>query len=164
MTRRKFVLMGSMVVAAARSSLGEEEGEAKASKGEATVRIGIVTDLHYADTPAYATGHGVSVDWDGKGLDCHILRTAWIPGAEVEKTATVAIEGVNLSMKDLGALKDGAEAAAMLREVQGTEPDEVRGWRERAGPLVGVTRDLRMALRGHDRGSGRRLSAPINNW
>ena len=26
-----------------------------------------VADLHYADTPEYATGHGVSADWDSRG-------------------------------------------------------------------------------------------------
>lgn len=56
MTRRKFVLTGSMVVAG-RSLLGEEDGKAKASEGEATVRIGIVTDLHYADKPTAGSRH-----------------------------------------------------------------------------------------------------------
>ena len=74
-----------------------------------------VADLHYADTPAYATGHGVSVDWQIVDGGCRLLRTAWVPSAEVEQTKTVAVPGVELSMERLGALADGAAAGAALR-------------------------------------------------
>lgn len=47
-----------------------------------------VSDLHYADTPEYATGHGVSAEWEIVNGACRLLRSAWIPSAEVEKTAT----------------------------------------------------------------------------
>lgn len=66
-----------------------------------------VADLHYADAPAYATGHGVSAEWGVVDGACHELRTAWIPCAEVEKTQTVPIPGVELSMEALGGLVDG---------------------------------------------------------
>jgi len=55
-----------------------------------------VADLHYADTPEYATGHGVSAEWEVVGKACRLLRTAWIPSAEVEKTATADVPGVEL--------------------------------------------------------------------
>jgi len=74
-----------------------------------------IADLHYADTPAYATGHGVSAEWEITDGACRLLRTAWIPSAEVEKTETVAIEGVELSMDVLGKLAEGAAAEAALR-------------------------------------------------
>jgi hypothetical protein len=74
-----------------------------------------VADLHYADTPEYATGHGVSAAWEIADGVCRVLRTAWMPRAEVEKTETVAIAGVELSMDALGGLTDGAAAAAALR-------------------------------------------------
>ena len=32
-----------------------------------------IADLHYADTPEYATGHGVSVEWDIIDEQCHLL-------------------------------------------------------------------------------------------
>ena len=48
-----------------------------------------VADLHYADTPELATGHGVSADWEVVDGDCRRLRTTWIPSASVEKTETV---------------------------------------------------------------------------
>jgi hypothetical protein len=75
----------------------------------------LVADLHYADTPEYATGHGVSVEWQIVDGACHLLRTAWIPSAEVEKTATVDVPGVELSMQALGELTDGAAARVALR-------------------------------------------------
>src|SRR6266849_5324515 len=74
-----------------------------------------VADLHYADAPEYATGHGVSVDWEIADGACQLIRTTWIPAAEVEKTATVAVEGVELSMEALGMLADGVAAEAALR-------------------------------------------------
>lgn len=74
-----------------------------------------MADLHYADTPEYATGHGISAEWEMVDGACHLLRTAWIPSAEVEKTETVDIPGVELSMEALGALADGAAAWVALR-------------------------------------------------
>src|SRR5207253_3436119 len=100
-----------------------------------------VADLHYADTPEYATGHGVSAEWEVVDDTCHLLRTAWIPTAEVENTATVDVPGVELSMEALGALPDGAAAEAGLRPLVA----QYRGWIEarRAGiaTLQGARRE-----------------------
>ena len=76
-----------------------------------------VADLHYADTPEYATGHGISAEWEIVASTCHLLRTAWLPSAEVEKTDTVDIEGMELSMEALGALVDGAATEVALRPI-----------------------------------------------
>ncbi|MBD3237763.1 MAG: helicase, partial [Candidatus Eisenbacteria bacterium] len=73
-----------------------------------------VTDLHYADTPAYATGHGVSAEWELEHGACRLLRTTWIPSAEVEKTEVAKIDDVQLSMDKLGALEDGDATMAAL--------------------------------------------------
>jgi hypothetical protein len=73
-----------------------------------------VADLHYADAPEHATGHGVSVEWDLAGGTCRVLRTTWIPRAEVEKTTTVDLPGVEISMYKLGQLEDGSAATAGL--------------------------------------------------
>ena len=74
-----------------------------------------VADLHYGDVPEYAAGHGVAADWD---LDqdgaCHRLRTTWTPVAEVEKTETLEVPGVELGMAELGKLADGAAAERAL--------------------------------------------------
>jgi hypothetical protein len=75
----------------------------------------LVADLHYADTPEYATGHGVSTEWEVVGGKCHLIRTAWIARAEVEKTIAMDMPGVELSMETLGALADGAAAEVALR-------------------------------------------------
>ena len=75
-----------------------------------------VADLHYADTPEYATGHGVSADWETAADGaCRRVRTTWIPRAEVEKIETAEIPGVELSMDALGAASSGAEAGPMLQ-------------------------------------------------
>ena len=91
-----------------------------------------VADLHYADTPEYATGHGVSADWKiaGDGV-CRRVRTTWIPRAEVEKIETVAVAGAEFSMRALGEAANGAEAERMLRPLV----TEYRDWIEsrRAG-------------------------------
>jgi hypothetical protein len=73
-----------------------------------------VADLHYADTPEFATGHGVSVDWDLVDGECRLLRTRWIPSAEVEQTVPAQVEGAELRMEALGVLSDGAAAQAAL--------------------------------------------------
>ena len=83
-----------------------------------------VADLHYADTPEYATGHGVSADWEVVDGACRKLRTAWIPGADVEKTETVEVSGAVLSMDALGSLPDGQAAEAALRPLV----DRYRAW------------------------------------
>ena len=68
-----------------------------------------VADLHYADVPEYATGHGVSAEWELLDGHCRVVRTAWSPSAEVEKTETAEIPAVELSLERLGALA-GADA------------------------------------------------------
>ncbi|MCY4512045.1 MAG: helicase, partial [Acidobacteria bacterium] len=85
-----------------------------------------VADLHYADTPEYATGHGVSAEWDLDDGGCRALRTAWIARAEVEKTAASNVPGVELSMEILGQL-DGVEPAS---QALGPLIEQYRGWIE----------------------------------
>ena len=69
-----------------------------------------VADLHYADTPEYATGHGVSADWELVDGECRMLRSTWIPNATVESTRTVDVRDAELSMEVLGDLADGTAA------------------------------------------------------
>ena len=84
-----------------------------------------VADLHYADTPSYATGHGVAGEWeiDPDGA-CHRVRTTWIPSAEVEVVKTEDVRGAELGMEALGALRDGAAAQAALAPIA----TEYRAW------------------------------------
>jgi hypothetical protein len=101
----------------------------------------LVADLHYADTPEYATGHAVSAEWELVDGSCHVLRTAWIPSAEVEKTETVPIERVELSMEALGSLADGNAATVALQPLV----EQYRGWieqqRENLASLSGSRRE-----------------------
>jgi hypothetical protein len=100
-----------------------------------------VADLHYADTPEYATGHGVSADWEIVDGVCRLLRTAWIPSAEVEKTATANVPGVELSMEALGALADGAAADAGLETLVAHYRTWITGKRAEIGALQGARRE-----------------------
>lgn len=73
-----------------------------------------VAHLHYADTPAFATGHGVSADWTIEDGECRQVCTTWIGSAEVEATEPNEVPGVELSMRRLGELPDGATAGKAL--------------------------------------------------
>ncbi len=65
-------------------------------------------DLHYADTPEYAIGHGVSAEWDLDDDRCRSIRTAWVGAAEVAKTVAADVPGGGeLSMEVLGRLDGG---------------------------------------------------------
>ena len=83
-----------------------------------------VAELHYADTPGYATGHGVSAEWQTVDGACYLLRTTWIPAAEVEKTETRDVPSVELSMEALGSLADGKAAQTALLPLV----DQYRAW------------------------------------
>ena len=102
-----------------------------------------VADLHYAETPEYATGHGVSAEWELVDGGCRSIRTAWIGTAEVEKTATAAVPGVELSMETLGRLGD----ATATQQALGPLVAQYREWIEArrqdvvAGPWQGDRRD-----------------------
>ena len=74
-----------------------------------------VADLHYRDVFEYAVGHGVSATAERQpDGSCTLVRTTWIPTAEVERVAPSEIAGVELGMEALGALTDAAEAHAKL--------------------------------------------------
>jgi hypothetical protein len=98
-----------------------------------------VADLHYAATPEYATGHGVSVEWQLVDNACRELCTAWIPQAEVQKTATVAVPDVELSMDALGALLDGANVEIKLRPMV----DHYRSWIESQRSIIATLKGSR---------------------
>jgi hypothetical protein len=100
-----------------------------------------VADLHYADTPEYATGHGVSAEWEIVDSACRLLRSAWIPSAEVEKTETVDVPGAELSMDALGALVDGTAAETALQPLVGQYRSWIQSRRSTIATLQGNRRD-----------------------
>jgi hypothetical protein len=66
-----------------------------------------VADLHYRDAFEFAVGHGVatSVEQDNNG-HCFVMKTTWIPVAEVERVAPATIPNVELGMEELGSITD----------------------------------------------------------
>ncbi len=75
-----------------------------------------VGDLQYRDTGEYAVGHNVATEAVlSNGSHCQIVRTCWIPQAEVERVVPEAIPGVELSMDNLATLKDGDDAKSKLQ-------------------------------------------------
>jgi hypothetical protein len=100
-----------------------------------------VSDLHYADVPEYATGHGVSADWEITNDACHVLRTAWIPEAKVEKTVTTQIKSVELSMDALGTIADGAAVEAALQPLVRSYREWIDSWKRSIDSLSGTRRE-----------------------
>ncbi|MBT9546815.1 MAG: helicase [Candidatus Sericytochromatia bacterium] len=101
-----------------------------------------VADLHYADTPEFATGHGVSAEWDLLNGQCRILRTAWIPSAEVEKMETIVIPDVELQMDTLGGLSDGQALKTALRPLV----SQYREWIQQQGKPLSDLSDSRQEV------------------
>ena len=93
-----------------------------------------VADLHYADAPEFAVGHGVSAAWDTEegGGGCRRVRTEWIGSAAVERVETEDATGAERSMDALGALRDGPAAVAALEPLA----SGYRAWIEEQRALV----------------------------
>lgn len=84
-----------------------------------------VGDLQYWDACEYAVGHSVATKADVSDVCiCRVVRTCWIPQAQVERVAPAAITGVELSMDRLSELAKGDDAKAKL----GNLVTEYRSW------------------------------------
>ncbi|MBP1468416.1 DISARM system helicase DrmA [Candidatus Chloroploca sp. M-50] len=99
----------------------------------------MVADLHYADVPEYAVGHGVAADWALTDGRCQRMWSTWIPRASVEKTETVDVPEVEVRMDVLGALRDGDAAVAAL----GPLVAAYRAWIGQQQAATTTLRDLR---------------------
>ena len=73
-----------------------------------------VADLQYRNAFEFAVGHSVATEAVLEDGTCRLVRTCWIPQAEVERVAPTPISGVELGMDELGLLADGSEAQAKL--------------------------------------------------
>ena len=120
-----------------------------------------IADLHYADTPEYAAGHGVAADWELVDGACRLLRTTWIPTAEVETTETVEVPGVELAMAALGDLSDGGAAERALTPLV----TGYRAWIDQQDAaltdLTGERRDTAEELVFHARSAANRIERGI---
>ena len=84
-----------------------------------------VADLQYREAFEFAVGHSIATEaLVNDARACQIVRTCWIPHAEVERVAPAHIAGVELSMDALGQLTDAAEAHARL----GALVTQYRAW------------------------------------
>ena len=121
-----------------------------------------VTRLHYADTPAYATGHGVSADWTLEERECRCVRTTWIGSSEVEATKPHPVPGVELSMRALGRLADGRAARKALSPLLAEYRRWIESRREAARALAEEHRQTAEVLI-HDAGvAADRMERGIN--
>jgi len=105
-----------------------------------------VADLHYASTPSYATGHGVSVDWTVASGQCIQVRTTWIGSAGVPATEPSSVPGVELSMRKLGVLTDGSAARDALMPLVLAYRDWIEDRSKEAAQLHGEHRDTAHGL------------------
>jgi hypothetical protein len=89
-----------------------------------------VGDLQYRDVCEFAVGHSVATDARVDEGHCRLVRTCWIPEAEVEHVAPAPIGGVELSMDALAQLAGVDDAKAKLGNFVG----QYRDWitRQRA--------------------------------
>ena len=83
-----------------------------------------VGDLQYRDVCEFAVGHSVATDAVVEDCHCRLVRTCWIPEAEVERVAPAQISGVELSMDALAQLAGVEDAKAKL----GSFVDQYRDW------------------------------------
>ena len=90
-----------------------------------------VADLQYRDEGEYSVGHNVATEAVREdGVCCKVVRTCWIPDAEVEKVEPAKIPGVEISMDALANLKDGGRCQGQTRPTGGrvseVDPDGSR--------------------------------------
>ena len=121
-----------------------------------------VADLHYADTPEYATGHGISADWALLNGACRSVRTAWIARAHVQRTATAQVRGAELSMEALGELADGQAAAAALMPLVQQYRVWIESQREGLSALAGTRHETAERLLRRAGSAAERMAAGIN--
>ena len=121
-----------------------------------------VADLHYADTPEYAVGHGVSADWEVASGNCRRVRTAWIPRAAVEKTASdTEIPKAEFSMEALGQLEGGTAAAEALEPLAAGYRDWIEERRGEVAALPEGRRETAEELLRQAGGAADRIEAGV---
>ena len=121
-----------------------------------------VSDLHYASTPAYATGHGVSSDWTVADGQCVQVRSTWIGRAEVPATEPNSVSGVELSMRKLGALADGLAARDALLPLVAAYREWIEARSGEAALLRGEHRATADGLLGNARHAAARIEAGVD--
>lgn len=88
-----------------------------------------VGDLQYRDVCEFAVGHSVATDAVVEDCHCRLVRTCWIPEAEVERVAPAEINGVERSMDALAQLAGVDDAKAKLGNFVAQYRDWIAGQR-----------------------------------
>ncbi len=125
-----------------------------------------VGDLQYRDVCEFAVGHSVATEAVVEECHCRLVRTCWIPEAEVERVAPAEIGGVERSMDALAQLAGVEDAKIQAGQLRGPVPrlDHRAAGQdaEVAGPAEGngrgtaaAGRDCRRPDRAGDRPAGR---------
>lgn len=74
-----------------------------------------IADLQFRDCFEFSVGHNVSTESTVVDRKCHLVRTTWIPDAQVERTTVPPMNGVQLMMDALAILPDAAAAQEALQ-------------------------------------------------
>jgi hypothetical protein len=81
-----------------------------------------VADLQYRDVCEHAVGHNVAVE--GALAGARVVRTTWLPRADVEKVVPTKVDDVTFGMEALGE----AETPADLQRLLANLPDAYGRW------------------------------------
>ena len=73
-----------------------------------------VADLQYRDICEFAVGHNIATEAKITEGHCQLVKTCWIPSAQVERVAPTPLKGIELSMDALAELADGAAVQKAL--------------------------------------------------
>ena len=73
-----------------------------------------IADLQYRDAVEYAVGHNAATNAIVSNGQCKIVKTCWIPSAEVERVAPSDIPGIELAMDQLARLANAEQAETAL--------------------------------------------------
>ena len=76
-----------------------------------------IADLQYADVCEFAVGHGAATHAELSECQCRVVRTCWIPAADVERVAPAPVAGVDQEMEKLATLASGQEARNSLGQL-----------------------------------------------
>ena len=121
-----------------------------------------VAHLHYADAPEYATGHGVSADWELRDGQCSTVRTAWIARAHVPRTETSEVPSAELSMEALGELSDNEAVKAALAPLVQQYRAWIESQHETLPELAGARRQTAEELLHRASTAAERMAAGID--
>jgi hypothetical protein len=102
-----------------------------------------VADLQFRDVCEFAVGHNIAAEAaTSDGEVCRIVRTTWVPTAQVHRVDPADIPDIELGMEALGALTDGTEAKQKL----GALVTHYRNWIKAQHDVISSLTESRAAI------------------